>query len=121
MKKQILFLAAATLVSFGAAAHSGKNPAHELEKNGQRLADIQASFTNADEPSEQLDNLERQLYFLQRNVLLARGLIAKEYPLVKESMTKYKLDYLEVLEEELKRLKVSLKQAKKLINRLPSN
>lgn len=115
MKKQILFLAAATLMSFGVAAHSGKNPAHELEKNGQRLADIQASFAEADQEGERLKNLERQLYFLQRNVLIVRGLMAKEYPQVKESMSKYKLNYLDVLEDELKGLKVTLKQAKQVV------
>jgi len=47
--------------------------------------------------------------------MILRNMMAKGYPHVKEGMSKYKLDYIEGLDENLKKFRLTVKQAGLLI------
>ena len=108
-----LFLGILPLSSWG---HSGADPLAELQKNGQSLAAEQDSFAALDTESAQLDSLENQLRYLQKNVMILQDLLAKEYPQVKTEMTKHKLDYLGAFSETLDRFRLSVQQASRLVD-----
>lgn len=95
-----------------AMAHSGEDPIKKMEKSRSRLVSTQNEFDQLENPNERFQNLEEQVGYLQRKVLLLRNTMAADYPHVKEKMTKYKLDYIEVLDESLKDFKITLKQMK---------
>lgn len=93
-------------------AHSGEDPIEEIEKSHSRLLSAQNEFDHLENPHERFQNLEEQVGYLQRRVLMLRNTMAADYPHVKENMTKYKLDYIEVLDESLKDFNLTLKQMK---------
>jgi peptidoglycan hydrolase CwlO-like protein len=113
LKAITLFL---TLLPFTVSAHSAKDPIAELEKTTSRLESAQKSFSQLTDTQEQFDNIESQLSYMQKNILLVRNMMAKEYPHVKSGMSKYELDYIEVLDENLIKFKQSLKQMRELID-----
>ena len=91
-------------------AHSGEDSIKKLEKSQSRLVTTQNEFDLLENPHEQFKNLEAQVDYLQRMVLVLRNTMAAEFPHVKEVMTKYKLDYIGFLDERLKDFKLTLKQ-----------
>ena len=115
MSKFIVLLLAGVL-PLGAWAHSGTDPLVELQKNVQSLTVEQESFAALDTESAQLDSLENQLRYLQKNVMILQDLITKEYPQVKTDMTRYKLDYLGAVSQNLDRFRRSVQQASRLVD-----
>ena len=47
--------------------------------------------------------------------MILQNVMATDYPHVKEGMSKYKLDYIGVLEDSLKKFRLAVKQAGLLI------
>ncbi len=97
-------------------AHGGADPIKEMQKNHNRLATIQTTFDKLASNAKRVESLERQANYLQKNVLILRNLIATDYPHVSENMSKYKLDYMEKLDDSLKALKQIIKQLKTIIS-----
>ena len=93
-------------------AHGGKDPVKELEKNRARLTSTQVAFDQLAGDQERIESLETQTDYLLKNVLILRKLMVAEYPHVKTGMSKYKLDYIGILDDSLKEFKVTLKQMK---------
>ncbi len=93
-------------------AHGGKDPVKELEKNHDRFTSTQHAFDQLASDEERIESLELQADYLQRNVLIVRNLLAADYPHVKAGMSKYKLDYIDILDDSLKEFGVTLKQMK---------
>lgn len=98
-----------------AAAHNGENPKRELVKDMQRLTLAQSEFEDLQDDQSRMDNLEKQIGYLQGNALIVRNMLAREYPHVKESMTKFEIDYLDMLDQQVKLMRRMLKQAKQLV------
>ena len=103
----MFFLLFATLSN----AHGGNDPLKDLSKNQQKIAAAQINFSESENKSERIENLKRQIIYLQRNSLILRNLMASDYPHVQQNMSKYKLDYIEEVDKLLIILRSSLKQA----------
>ena len=112
-KLLIIFLI--TLFSTVTWSHGGANPLDELQKNRSRLMAKQMAFFNLTSKEEKIDSLASQLEYLRENILILRNMIAKDHPHVKTAMSKYKLDYFEVLDSSLKNFKLTVKQASLVI------
>ncbi|MCZ0867273.1 hypothetical protein O0V09_18920 [Dasania sp. GY-19] len=97
-------------------SHSGVDPLDEYQKNRSRIAIKQMTFFQLDSREEKIDSLESQIDYLRKNLLILQNIMAKDYPHVKEGMSKYKIDYIEVLDDSLKKLRLSVKQAGLLID-----
>ena len=111
--KKLTTILAATIFTTSAFAHSGEDPVKDMEKNNRRLAEKQQNFTQLNNTQDRINSLESQSAYLRKNVLLLRNLMAKEYPHVKSNMSKYKLDYMDELDDNLAKFKIALKQMKK--------
>jgi hypothetical protein len=108
-KLLIIFLV--TIFSAVVWGHGGENPLDELQKNRSQLVAKQMAFFELDSKEEQIDSLASQLNYLGENILILQNMMANDYPHVEEGMSKYKLDYIEVLDDSLKKLRLSVKQA----------
>lgn len=104
-----------TIFTMNTWSHRGADPAVELQKNGSLLTGEQASFTTLTNRRDQIDSLEKQIAYLRKNIMIVQDLMTKDYPHVRESMSKYKLDYINVLDENLNLFRLSLKQASQLV------
>ncbi len=111
--KKLMIIFIATAFTASAFAHSGEDPVKDLEKNNRRLAEKQQNFTQLNNTQDRIDSLESQSAYLRKNVLLLRNLMAKDYPHIKSNMSKYKLDYMDELDDNLAKFKIALKQMKK--------
>lgn len=114
MRKTIFFIIGIIFASTG-WAHNGEDLVAELDKNRSHLSALQKNFGQLMSADERIDNLDSQVDLLQKDILMLRDLMAKEYPHVKEGMSKYKLDYMELLGNSLKKFKLSVKQAGQVI------
>ncbi|WP_417316179.1 hypothetical protein [Cycloclasticus pugetii] len=103
------------LFSAFASAHSGADPLKELNKNKNQLSSVQSEFEQLNKQSEQFESLEKQERYLQKNILILRRLMAKEYPHVTAGMSKYKLDYMGEIDNSLEEFKQTLQQMKTAI------
>ncbi|AGS39696.1 MULTISPECIES: hypothetical protein [Cycloclasticus] len=103
------------LFSAFASAHSGADPLKELNKNKNRLSSVQSEFEQLNKQSEQFESLEKQARYLQKNILILRRLMVKDYPHVTASMSKYKLDYMDEIDNGLEGFKQTLDQMKTVI------
>lgn len=93
-------------------AHGGVDPVHELKKNENRIKSAQLAFVELQESTAKIDNLETQVNYLQKNVILLRNLMASDYPHVNKGMSKYKLDYMGELDANLTKFRETLKQVR---------
>jgi len=100
-----------SVLSLSAWGHGGSDPLRELHKNGQSLADEQASFATLGSKRDQIDSVESQLRYLQKNVMILEDLMTKDYPHVREKMSRYKLDYIEELGDSLNDFEQTLEHA----------
>lgn len=100
--------------SISAWGHGGTDPLIELQTNAELLANEQALFSELGSRQDQLDNLESQLRHLDKNIMILQDLMTKEYPHVRENMSRYKLDYIEELSDSLKDLRQTLEQASQI-------
>jgi hypothetical protein len=100
--------------SINAWGHGGADPLVELQKNGKSLAAEQASFSKLNSKGDQLDSLENQLRYLRKNVMILQDLMTKDYPHVRENMSRYKLDYIEELGDSLKDFRRTLTHASQM-------
>jgi hypothetical protein len=110
--KKLLIVLLATAVTSTVWAHNGQDPVKDLEKNNHRLLTKQAEFSQLDTPEDRIENLESQTKYLQKNIYLLRNLMAKDYPHIKAKMSKYELDYMEEIRDNLSKFKVAIKQMK---------
>lgn len=113
--KQITLLLLLAMGSANALAHGGADPLNDLEKNQKTVRQMQSEFERLDDRDERIDNLERQIALLQRNLLILRNLLASDFPHVKENMSKYKLDYMQAVDENLVALKSLAQQFKQAL------
>lgn len=113
--KKLLVLLTSLVFSSSVWAHSGEDPLRDLEKNNHRLAAKQENFSSLKTREERLDNLEAQSSYLRKNILILKNLMVKDYPHIKANMSKYKLDYMDELDENLSSLRMTLKQMKKTL------
>jgi len=113
--KKLVFIFIATTLSISAWAHGGEDPIKDLEKNNRRLVEKQQNFSQLENIQDRIDSLESQSAYLRKNVLLLRNMMAKDYPHIKSKMSKYKLDYMDELDDNLAKFKVALKQMKKTV------
>ena len=114
MNKSLIVIALFLFSAF-VLAHGGEDPMKELQKNRNRLATMQITFDKLVSTAKRVESLESQANYLQRNVLILRNLMAKDYPHVSENMSKYKLDYIEELDDSLKVFRQTIKQMKATI------
>lgn len=111
--KTLMVIFIATTLSVSAWAHGGDDPVKDLEKNNRRLVEKQQDFSQLNNTQDRIDSLESQSAYLRKNVLLLRNMMAKDYPHIKSNMSKYKLDYMDELADNLAKFKIALKQMKK--------
>lgn len=76
----------------------------QLQKNRNHPAAKQQAFLQLKSNEERIDSVTSQLDYLQKNILIMRDLMTREYPRVREKMSKYKLDYIGVMNDSLKKL-----------------
>lgn len=108
----VLFL----ILSSPLFAHSNEDPVKDLAKTRARLTMSQLSFESLENRSEQYESLVKQAGYLQANIHILRNLMAKDYPHVKESMSKYKLDYIAEVDKNLKSFRETLEQMKETMD-----
>jgi uncharacterized coiled-coil protein SlyX len=108
---KLLMIFLVTICSTAVWSHGGQDPLDELQKNRSQLVAKQMAFFKLDSKEEQIDSLASQLDYLGENILILQNMMAADYPHVKAAMSKYQLDYIEVLNESLTNLKLSVKQA----------
>jgi TolA-binding protein len=113
MSKTLAFMLAFFVAT--AVAHNGEDPKRKLQRDSQRIASMQEEFEILQDDQSRIDNLEKQIDRLRGNALVVRNMLAREYPHVKESMTKLEIDYLAVHEEQVKLMGRMLKQARLLV------
>ena len=109
MKRLLYFTICVSLFLPCIFAHSTDDPVKNMHKNQSRLVAKQIAFPNLKSSVDRLESLNEQAGYLQNNILILRNLMAKDYPHVKEGMSKYKLDYIKEVENSLKAFKETLK------------
>jgi len=97
-------------------AHGGVDHEQELKRNGVKLNNLQKEYRDLESRNDEIDSLERQVRIISNNLLILRNLMAKDYPHVKQSMSKYKLDYMESLDRNLKELKETISLLKETLD-----
>lgn len=113
MKKSLLkplLIIPIFLWSLKVLAHGNTNPADDIRRDRAELSRVQSSFVRESDSEIQIKNLLTQVKIMSGIVLELRNSMAREYPHVKENMSKYKFDYSEELDVTLKSLKVSITQ-----------
>ena len=108
--KHLVLVLALCLVPSGASSHNNEDPIKDLKKIQLRLIKKQQFFDELGHTNDQVENLQEQVDYLQKNILILRNMIAKELPIVSEGMSKYKLDYIEQIDQNLKIFKKALQQ-----------
>jgi hypothetical protein len=111
MKKIVLFTLLSTLPCF-LFAHGNDDPLKDLQKNRSSISTKQDSFKDLKSTAERYQSLQAQTDYLQRNILILRNLMAKDYPHINEGMSKYKLDYIEEVDDSLKEFKETIQLMK---------
>jgi len=96
-------------------AHGGEDPVEELKKRDRAITHAQSEFATSQNDAEKLKLLDTQINALNHKVLVLRNLMAKDYPHVKEGMSKYKLDYMESVDESLIQTRALLRQLEQII------
>jgi len=109
MKRLLYFAICLSLLTPCVYSHSADDPVKNMHKNKSRLAVKQKEFPQLKNSVERLESLNKQVGYLQQNILILRNLMAKDYPHVNESMSKYKLDYIKEVEKSLKAFKKTIK------------
>lgn len=112
-KISVIFLA--SFISVTAWGHGGEDPLAKLQKNRSRLTSEQLAFFQLENKKARIESLTSQLDYLQQNIRILRNLMAQDFPHVKEKMSKYKVDYIDLLDDSLKKLSLSVKQASHII------
>ncbi len=95
-------------------AHGGVKHDVELKKNMQRLETTQRAYSALNTDEERLASLESQIRFLEANTLALQNMLAREYPQVRENASRYKVDYIVEIKDNLDKIKLLLMQAKVL-------
>jgi hypothetical protein len=109
----VLCLISASLFPLGLSAHSSHDPIKDLSKYESSLKEYQDSYDNL-EQEQKVDNLKSQISILEKKLFTLRDVLARDYPHVKSSMSKYKLDYMDNIDDTLQELKTMVGQAKSL-------
>ena len=119
MKRLIIapLLLGALLFQAQVMAHGGEDPVEELKKRDRAITHAQSEFAISQSNTEKLKLLDTQINALNHKTLVLRNLKAKDYPHVKEGMSKYKLDYMESMDESLIQTRVLLRQLEQVIER----
>jgi hypothetical protein len=95
------------------SAHSSHDPIKDLSKYEASLKKYQESYEDL-EQEQKVDNLKSQISILEKKLFTLRDVLARDYPHVKSSMSKYKLDYMVSIDDTLKELKTLVVQAESL-------
>lgn len=109
-------LAALMLIPVMTAAHSSHNPIDDIAKYDQTVTERQAEFKQSQQKAEKIHNLQEQVSALESKILTLRNLMASDYPHIKEKMSKYKLNYMESIDDTLAQFKKVLKQTETLLD-----
>ena len=119
MKRLIIapLLLGALLFQAQVMSHGGEDPVEELKKRDRAITHAQSEFAISQSNTEKLKLLDTQINALNHKILVLRNLMAKDYPHVKEGMSKYKLDYMESMDESLIQTRVLLRQLEQVIER----
>ena len=117
MKRLIIapLLLGALLFQAQVMAHGGEDPVVELKKRDRSITRAQSEFADSQSDEARLELLSAQVDVLSGKILLLRNLMAKDYPHVKENMSKYKLDYMESVDESLIQTRALLRQLEQVI------
>jgi hypothetical protein len=99
-----------------AFAHGGQDLMQDLKDNKSRLVNKQLAFYQLSQSEERMDNLQSQVDYLKKNITLIEKLMEKEFPHVKKKMSMYKLDYIDELKKNLKKLEITIVQIKQTIH-----
>lgn len=102
-------------LSLGTYAHSGEKPEQAISKLDSKLAMKRLEYFRLKEDVHKLENLEAQMSYIAKSLEILRHALAKDYPHVKEGMSKYKIDYMAQLESNLENLKKATQSSKALI------
>ncbi len=102
------------LFSTQVSAHGGVKHDVELKNNMKRLEATQRAYYALITDDERLASLGSQIRFLEANTLALQNMLAREYPQAKENVSRYKVDYIVEIKDNLDKIKLLLKQAKEL-------
>jgi histidyl-tRNA synthetase len=111
----LAFLITTCLFPLNLSAHSSHDPIKDLAKYETALKQYQDAFEPELERRQKIDNLASQITVLEDRLFTLRDLLARDYPHVKASMSKYKLDYMESVDSTLKDLKILVEQTEFLV------
>tara|TARA_R110002072_G_scaffold104159_1_gene228531 strand:+ start:107 stop:457 length:351 start_codon:yes stop_codon:yes gene_type:complete len=98
------------------SAHNGIDELRDIVKNKQKILMLQKNIKDIENKQDRLENLNSQLNFLQRNIMILRNKLIEESPQFKSSMTKYDIDYMKEVSFILKKVDRSLKDTRKMLD-----
>jgi len=87
-----------------ALAHNGEDHIKTFRSNNMTLHLSVMKYESLANKDLQLKSLRKQIKILNQNLFILRQMMAKEYPHVKEAMSRYKIDYMKELDSSTKQL-----------------
>lgn len=102
MIRIILILVILSITSV--SAHNGENHLEKYRKNSMVIQLSSLKYDKLQGADSRLIALQKQIKLVNQNLFILRDMMAKDYPHVKESMSKYKIDYMGELESNAERL-----------------
>ena len=98
-------------------AHGGGDPTDDIKKQNRRIEQQQSEFSELRQYEQKVESLEAQLDALSRKSLALRKLMAGDYPHINENMSKYKMNYIEVLDDSLVQVRTLLNQLEEVLEK----
>jgi len=108
--KNVVLTTILLIVSTATNAHSGENPALQLEKKRSYILQYQKEYQTTATQEEKIANLHKQLRTLQSTIVLLRSSLASENSSFVGNRDEFGLNYFAALSDSLKDTRQLLKQ-----------
>lgn len=97
-------------------AHSGTDPMTELSKNLKQSKALHAALEQPLTSPQRLELLQQHVRVLEHRIHTLRDAMVRDFPHVKEAMSRYRINYIDVTDTTLIDLKQTLEQMNVLIS-----
>lgn len=96
-------------------AHGGGDPITALKNNISQSKRIHQEFAHSESMQSKIEALQKLVRNLEARTHLLRDTMAREFPHVRENMSRYKVDYIEKTDEAIVDLMQTLEHLKLLM------
>ncbi|QGX38192.1 hypothetical protein [Permianibacter aggregans] len=97
-------------------AHSGTDPKTELSKNLKQSKALHAAINGSLNTQQRLELLQQQVRILENRIHTLRDAMIRDFPHVKEAMSRYRINYIDITDTTLVDLKQTLEQMNALMS-----